>query len=297
MKRIFAPGSEWLYFKIYAGSYTIDNILCNEIIPLVKRLEEEKIIDKWFFIRYQDPDFHLRIRFHVKGDESLGLVISSVYKKLKSFLSSRLIFSICVDTYVREMERYGSKTMILSEKFFCVDSYYVCRILNKLEHIKATDKDRLLLGIVSIDSYLNAFGYSLSDKKNLLCLLDNNFREEFGYNKNNMKQLNMMYRKVQDDIMNIISKNEKSNRYKGCLSLVKKREGEIEKIANEFKKKSLKQSIDKLMPSYIHMMENRLFRSKNRIYEMLVYNFLCRFYLSVIAQTSKNSSNFVYANR
>ncbi len=36
MKRKFAPGSEWLYLKIYTGIKTADHVLEESIAPLVK---------------------------------------------------------------------------------------------------------------------------------------------------------------------------------------------------------------------------------------------------------------------
>ena len=37
-------------------------------------------------------------------------------------------------------------------------------------------------------------------------------------------------------------------------------------------------SIDSLLASYIHMMMNRLFKSKNRLHELVLYEFLYRYY-------------------
>ena len=40
----------------------------------------------------------------------------------------------------------------------------------------------------------------------------------------------------------------------------------------------------KLMGSYIHMLINRLFKSKQRLHEMVIYDFLFRYYKSEIAK-------------
>ncbi|WP_127138032.1 thiopeptide-type bacteriocin biosynthesis protein [Flagellimonas oceanensis] len=63
--RNFALGSEWLYYKIYIGPQTGDALLSQAIKPLVSNLIGRKLIDKWFFIRYTDPDFHIRIRLKI----------------------------------------------------------------------------------------------------------------------------------------------------------------------------------------------------------------------------------------
>jgi len=64
--RTFIPGSEWIYFKIYTGTKTADAILKNELYGFVSEMLKNKVIDKWFFIRYNDPDFHIRLRIHLK---------------------------------------------------------------------------------------------------------------------------------------------------------------------------------------------------------------------------------------
>jgi hypothetical protein len=63
MKRVFLPGSEILYIKLYASNRTLENMLGDVIYPFTEDLLEKHIIAKWFFIRYNDPESHLRIRF------------------------------------------------------------------------------------------------------------------------------------------------------------------------------------------------------------------------------------------
>ena len=42
--------------------------------------------------------------------------------------------------------------------------------------------------------------------------------------------------------------------------------------------------IQKSLPSYIHMTMNRLWADKNRMYELVIYDFLVRYYKSYIAR-------------
>ena len=39
VKRSFSIGSEWLYFKIYCGASTSDELLCSVIAPLIEELQ------------------------------------------------------------------------------------------------------------------------------------------------------------------------------------------------------------------------------------------------------------------
>lgn len=46
--RMFIPGSEWLYFKIYTGTKTADSILKKELYAFVKEMIKCDLIDRWF---------------------------------------------------------------------------------------------------------------------------------------------------------------------------------------------------------------------------------------------------------
>ena len=56
--RTFNLGDEWIYLKVYSGPKILEKILINEIIQLVELMQREKIIDKFFYIRYFDDDYH-----------------------------------------------------------------------------------------------------------------------------------------------------------------------------------------------------------------------------------------------
>ena len=76
VKRIFIPCDEWVYYKIYSGSRMADIILTDIIKPISRRFLSADIIDKWFFIRYSDPDPHLRVRFHYSNAYSINNIIT-----------------------------------------------------------------------------------------------------------------------------------------------------------------------------------------------------------------------------
>src|SRR5207253_1369387 len=63
VRRTFTPGSDWLYAKLYTGSATADSLLLDVVAPLARELLAADAVDSWFFIRYADPDWHLRVRF------------------------------------------------------------------------------------------------------------------------------------------------------------------------------------------------------------------------------------------
>lgn len=118
MKRSFCLGSEWLYYKIYTGINTADFILTEKINPVIVYLLEKKIINKWFFIRYNDPEDHIRIRFNCESTEKIAEVINNLYPIFDELIASDVIWKLQTDTYQREIERYCEGTMVESESIF-----------------------------------------------------------------------------------------------------------------------------------------------------------------------------------
>ena len=107
------------------------------------------------------------------------------------------------------------------------------------------------------------------------------FKKEFGLISSvYTKQLNNKFRTnkmIINDIM--VSRDINIEKYKSILS---SRKNDIAVVATaidyNFDSKS------DLMKSLVHMTMNRVFRSKNRLCELVIYEFLNRYYESTIAR-------------
>jgi len=175
IQRTFIIGDKWSFFKIYTGYKTADKILTDLFYPLSQQLLLNNIIDKWFFIRYSDPKFHLRIRFYTDDNSKTGILINNVNNSIKHYVNQDLIWKVQTDTYIRELERYGDNNIENSEFFFWYDSEMICKILS-FNEVKQDDNLRWLLALKIIDVLLDSFQYSLEDKFNFLKTLQKNFR-------------------------------------------------------------------------------------------------------------------------
>ena len=113
-----------------------------------------------------------------------------------------------------------------------------------------------------------------------------NCKKEFGFtHKDATKQLNDKYRTFRKEIESIMDwENESSEQ----IDIVKARLIALFPIAlkiNDMAKcNSINIPINLLLSSIIHMTMNRWFRAKNRLYEMVIYEFLSRYYSSKIAK-------------
>ncbi|NVO10367.1 MAG: hypothetical protein HXX16_10430 [Bacteroidales bacterium] len=274
LKRNFIIGDEWLYYKIYSGPKSTDYILTSILLPLINKLLNEKTIDKWFFIRYNDPDLHLRIRLHVQDIQRLIIVISNFNKEVSPLVDKRIISKIQVDTYKREIERYGEKTMEDSENLFYLDSNCIIKFLDLLDG-EEVEEYRWLFGLHSIDCLLNDFGYNLKDKKELLNTLQTSYANEFNLNTSLKYQLDTKYRMYREKIIFFLSSSINNEpELSPIIELIRKRSSASTEVVKSIKTKLIQEEINSIIFSYIHMNLNRLFRTKHREHELAIYYLL-----------------------
>ncbi len=278
LQRSFIIGSEWLYYKIYTGPKTSDLVLTDVIKPVATQLLEKNTIDKWFFIRYNDPKHHIRVRFHYNNPDNVTDIINGLYESLKEFSDEDLIWKIQIDTYQREIERYGLKTIEQSEELFFLDSKMIVDFLDLIEGDEGEEL-RWLFGIRAIDQKLKDFGYDEDEKLALMERLKIGFGAEFGMNKNLKKQLDKKFRNEHDKIKSFLNfKRETDPDYALIIDVLEEKSNNSENLIKSILSLVNKAELDDMMSSFIHMLMNRLFRSKNRLHEMVIYDLLYRTY-------------------
>ncbi len=292
MKRNFITGDNWLYYKFYSGQKTSDLILKEIIKPVTTKLIDCGIISSWFYIRYADPKTHLRCRFFINNTDNISVVINEIFEACYPFVDAGQINRIQTDTYKRELERYGKNTIELSELIFWHDSEMIVDLLEIID-IHGDENVRWLFAMKAIDRMLNDFGFTLHDKFELLDYLAQIFGKEFNIDSSLIIQLSNKYRKEKRDIFEFMKMPENINHT--CFPAIKLLNRKSENIKSTVNKileiKSggkLEMRFNDLIGSYIHMMMNRLFRSRQRLHEMVIYGFLYRFYRSELAREKYN---------
>ena len=279
MERSFIPGSKWLYIKIYTGNKSADELIINHIYPILESLQERKLIVGYFFIRYNDPKFHLRIRMLIESPSVIGEIYESLNKILIPMINNRCIWKVQNDTYQREIERYGETTIELAEQWFCVDSRRILELLNAIE----ANEHRWQIALLLIDDTLNQFQYNIQSKSKLLSLISSSFKQEFGMIKSYYtKQLNDKYRNKRKLIENTMDKKINVN-FTNIINKYSPINHSLAEKINSLIKHDDK-SYTNFLLSIIHMTMNRLFRTQNRLYELVIYDFLYRYYQSNIAK-------------
>ncbi|MGW3074961.1 lantibiotic dehydratase [Kitasatospora sp. NPDC001132] len=102
------PGGEWLYAKVYVPQARQDGLLARRSALLTDPdLLAEAGVDDWFFLRYADPDPHLRLRFHGKPAGLWTALLPRLHGWAEDLRDAGLGGRLVLDTYDPETERYG----------------------------------------------------------------------------------------------------------------------------------------------------------------------------------------------
>jgi thiopeptide-type bacteriocin biosynthesis protein len=288
----YYPGSEWLFFKIFCSTNTIDKLLVQYVLPFVVLNKEKGLFDKFFFIRYKEHGSHLRIRFYNKDIFKHNDVLLAFTTMLKPLLENDIIQRIVIDTYIPETDRYGGpETIRISEELFENDSWATLKILNLLEP-GVQDNLRILISMRSVDALLNDFKLPIRDKRDLFKKLSEGFATEFGAGPLLQKNLNGKYKNLSRSIFSFMDPDQDpENEMLEAAEIIRTRSTDNLNMALTILKIIEKHedaiSLNELLISHIHMMMNRLFISHQRKYELVVYHFLERYYTSVLHVDSK----------
>jgi thiopeptide-type bacteriocin biosynthesis protein len=155
-QRMATPGGAWLYMKAY-GPRALQDRLLLAIAPLVDRAIEEEVVRAWHFVRYADPEPHLRLRFTGRPDALLHEALPRLTRHLRRAVRDGACTRLCIDTYEREVERYGGAAgMAIAERAFGIDTRAVVDLI-ALVHARRAPLDETLLAALSVDDFLRAF--------------------------------------------------------------------------------------------------------------------------------------------
>jgi len=288
VKRVYLPGDEWVYFKLYCHPSAANGIITKDVVPIISRLQKQQVIKSWFFIRYNDPENHLRIRIKINPDDAVR-VVGYFEKKIRAQMERGSVSNLVLDTYKREIERYGESKIEHAEAVFNVSSELIVNFL-KRGRTKQTDISEFHLAIVSVDALLEAFFTENSDKINLVKLMHDGMKREFDDSKQLKFQLDSKYREYAG-FFNSLEKKKPS-----IINLAGKKQFENYVIALRHVKMAMRNSpaaaAMTLAGDLIHMHLNRLFSDKQRNHEFIIYYLLYKYYLSAEARRTKGVLSF-----
>ncbi|SHI03237.1 thiopeptide-type bacteriocin biosynthesis domain-containing protein [Chryseolinea serpens] len=278
----FGLGSEWLYYKLYCNAKVADAVLIGFVKPLAEELLRDGIIDRWFFIRYNDPKHHLRIRFHGSHD-FYQVIAARFYRAIAPFLEADLVQDFCTDTYRRELERYGDDDIQHAETIFFADS--IC-LLPLLAEVQGDETMRWVLGLRLADQLLELFDVPLAERATLMSSLQQNFADEMGGVQRLKPSLSAVYRTHRPEVAAIL--NNEGLSAPVVKLLTERRANMVAPVrALKFASPACRDAavLRSRIQSFLHMTSNRWFAYNPRHYELVVYDFLCQHYKSILAKS------------
>ncbi|MFY7928151.1 MAG: thiopeptide-type bacteriocin biosynthesis protein [Oligoflexus sp.] len=274
---------DWRYWKIYCSSEQSDVLLFSVIMPMIERLLDAKLIDKWFFVRYNAPSYHVRLRYRVRSINEM-LVDRSFGDILSSARAAGLIWRCEIAEYCREVYRYGGPSGIeLAETVFQLDSELVVKCLVNNSSELESERYRLVGAIALVECYLSFVNdLSISDS-DVLSRLNEGYTQTLISNKLEQATIGKKYRELRGlwDSLAMVSSPE-SEMVRSVTtewrSQEKRRLALFDSLFRLPNKQSMRPGyqLQEMTCSLIHMLMNRWWVDSARLYEALVYEFMLR---------------------
>lgn len=294
LPRRFPPGSEWLFAKIYSGPASTDTLLREVIGPLADAAVRSGEASRWFFIRYDDPEHHARVRFHGEPERLVGLV-PRLHAALAPRIAGGLAYRVTLDTYEREVERYGGDAgMELSEELFFHDSVAVVEAVSAFDG--GSDADvRWRLALVGMDRLLRGMGFDVDGRRDLLGNLRARFGDEFAVRKPLEIELGARFRKVRGELDRLVEGEpaDPDPSLAAGLAALARRDAALAPTFARLRAASesgaLTETLESLASSYLHMHANRMLAADHRAQELVLYDYLHRHYESRAARARKGA--------
>jgi len=290
IRRTFPPGSEWLYAKVYTGTATLDQVLRDEIAPLAREAVAAGEARSWFFIRYGDPEWHLRLRFRGEPDLLRGALLPRLEESFQRLLQAGAAWKLQIDTYEREVERYGGDEGIeLSEELFFHDSVAVAAMLDSLASGGGDSGAdlRWRLMVLGVDRMMTDFGYDLEGRQRLAERCRTGFAGRYRQDALRAPMADRL-RRERPALERLLARSEGSEELQPSLDALAQRSRDSAGIVRELRARErqgrLRTTLDEVLPSYLHMFVNRLSRSAGPEHELVIYDFLSQIYSSVRAR-------------
>ncbi|RAJ74057.1 thiopeptide-type bacteriocin biosynthesis protein [Chitinophaga dinghuensis] len=282
VSRDFPPGSEWLYIKIYTGVTNADKLIREHLPGMIERMKTAGLISSWFFLRFHDPESHIRLRFHLRDVSRYGELFRLFYEVVGPFMNNDFIDRISMDTYKREIERYGGPDRIAAaEQIFCLDSEVSVNLLQLLDQ-GGHPSLNWLPAVIIFDVYMDAFSLNMQQKHKYV--MDNRdwFAMEFRANKAQRRKMGTKYREHFSLLDNAIKDRKLPFSNAPQIAAV------IEEYSRNLRQLVLAAYPDShqqigSMRSFIHMFLLRFLLAKNRMHEYTIYSLLELYYKSIIA--------------
>lgn len=261
--------ANWLYFKIYCHPLSAENILLQHLLPIVEKGLNKGTIQQWFWLRYNDPDHHLRIRVKAERHHH-GKLFEALNQCLNKLFQAKTVHRFQTDVYKRELERYSAPLIGYVEALFHCSSNIVVQYLQTAAVESYGEEDTVVEGVAFMNRLLEYFGVSGESEAAFCKNSFEQFYQEHGSVKGFKTEAEKLYKTLEPGLEEALLRNKTALDYTRVRDNVRFL---LVKLAGTPKDGP---TLESLAADIIHMHMNRLFSNNQRYYEMLVYFMLYR---------------------
>lgn len=265
--RQFVPGSDWLYLKFYCSPAGANTLLEKMVIPVISRYDRE--IACWFFVRYTDPEFHLRVRVRFRDPAGVAGLLIAFRDRLKKAGAGELVRDMIVDTYQRELERYGPRYIRQAEAVFHAGSVWFGSRLTA---------DPFGTALVTAWRMIRCF-FEGREADRFAALMSDSLLQEFRADKPLRVALDRKYRDLRPAILEMLGADQDGRQDDGLFAETRRMAAMMAGENGQRKRR--------MLADLVHMQLNRTFAERQRQQEMFVYYCLHKFRVAVRARLKK----------
>ncbi|MBX7101938.1 MAG: lantibiotic dehydratase [Myxococcaceae bacterium] len=282
---LHTPGSRWLYAKLYCGPANADALLTDGVLPLVRALQSTGDVERWFFIRYADPHWHLRLRFEGDPARLLTTVLPALHDAAEHWRAGGLLWKLQLDGYEPEVERYGGHAALPAvESIFQADSDAVLSMLSGVEAGALPDA-RWFFALRGAHQLLVDLGLDHGQREAVFTRARARFAAEHAVDQAFEQQLARRFRELRPRLEGLLDDGPEVDEALGAGRAALERRGVVVREAAASltalaRRGALRGSLEGLAPSLVHMACNRALRSHQRANELVLYDTLVRLYRS-----------------
>jgi thiopeptide-type bacteriocin biosynthesis protein len=270
-----------LYAKLYIAESAADRVLQRLVTPLVEKVDTAGWMDRWFFIRYRDPQFHLRVRFFGEPDTLLKKVLPALFEFVEPFRQQDLVWRVTLESYRPEHARYhGPSGVAIAERVFHADSE------SALAMLALTSGDqgavwRAPLLLLGMDRMLDDFQMDLRARADLLARVAESRARLLAFSKTMKVRAGELFRTQRALLHGILEEGVLPKPLTGAGAIFERRSRRIAPLLED---DAVRDLLHLQAPDLLHLSNNRVHRCSILQQEAILFDFLSRIYQSRLAR-------------
>jgi thiopeptide-type bacteriocin biosynthesis protein len=260
------PGSDWLYVKLYIGRGLEEDVIAAPLNSFREKVISEKMATSWFYVRYEDPDPHLRVRFRGEAVRLRSDLFPAICTWANDLMASGLCWKYSFDVYEREVERYGGEIGIkIAEEIFRVDSELAMGAVQASRQ-RGFKIDRTAVAIFTAEQLLTSAGWGEAEAERW-----------YGEDQTLRRFVQDEYRVRKADLLSMMLFPEQFMTSRGAaklLELVNLKKIEyssiMQSLTSAFRDGVMSRASDDITRSFLHMHLNRILGTRAREEDMVM---------------------------